>query len=207
MKIGRQGQESHNLLKNIYAVERAGEREGIRNWDKHGNKMLLWHGTKPENVVGILQTGFRIAPSDVAGTGSMFGEGVYFSDIFNKSFNYTAGSFNSYGAAGNGRELKAPKKYMFLCEVALGSLKKLYMSEQVTNLPNNTSHAVMGVGQLGPDPAGNIYMPNGCIVPMGAHVAPTPPKLAAGQWWQLQHNEYVVYNTSQIRVRYLLELR
>jgi hypothetical protein len=194
------------MIKTIYAVERAGEREGIKTWDKIGNKMLLWHGTKPENVVGVLQTGFRIAPSDASNTGSMFGEGVYFADIFNKSYNYTSGvSFNSFGSGT--KVLKKPKKYLFLCEVALGNMKKLYMSENVTNLPTSSVHSVMGVGQVGPDPTGNIFMPNGSILPMGKLVNTPQPKLQPGQWWQLQHNEYVVYDTTQIRVRYLFELR
>jgi hypothetical protein len=52
------------LISNIFAIERREEREKISSWDKHGNKMLLWHGTKAENMVGILQTGFRISPPE-----------------------------------------------------------------------------------------------------------------------------------------------
>ena len=59
----------------VYAVERPNERENIKQHYDKGNKMLLWHGTRKENLVGIMQTGFRIAPSNAARTGSMFGEG------------------------------------------------------------------------------------------------------------------------------------
>ena len=78
-----------NLIANIYAVERKNERNNMKNWSKNGNKTLLWHGTRGENLIGIMQTGFRIAPSDAMKTGSMFGEGVYFSDILNKSLQYS----------------------------------------------------------------------------------------------------------------------
>lgn len=186
-------------------MERVGEREGIKNWDKVGNKMLLWHGTKPENIVGILQSGFRIAPAGVEGTGSMFGQGIYFADQFNKSFNYTQGINYNY-SRGN-KKLKKPRKYMFLCEVALGKSKVLYQAEEITTLPNSTHQSVKGVGQVGPNPEGNVYLPNGSIIPLGTSVQAPQPKLNPGQWWQLQHNEYIVYDPTQVRIKYLLELR
>jgi hypothetical protein len=182
----------------------------MQKWNKAGNKMLLWHGTRPENVLGILNSGFRIAPSDANRTGAMFGDGVYFADIFNKSFNYTGSSFGRTSFFGNGgaqQKLKEPKKYMFLCEVALGKCKKYYQGEDVTSLPNTHHQSVFGVGRLGPEPAGNIYLPNGCVIPIGNLVQTPEPKLPAGQYWGLQHNEFVVYDTSQVRIRYLLELR
>jgi hypothetical protein len=194
---------------NIYAVERLGERENIKTWDKIGNKMLLWHGTKPENIVGILQTGFRIAPACAESTGAMFGPGVYFTDLFSKAYNYTSGNqFHTYGGFGqNKKKVKAPKKYVFLCEVALGHSRKLYNSEQVTDLPNSKNHSVMGVGRTGPDPAANIYLPSGCIVPLGKSINNPEPKLPQGQWWGLNHNEYVVYDTTQVRIKYMVELK
>ena len=76
IKNGYQGSRKMNrFIANIFAIERQDERENISKWEKYGNKMMLWHGTKPENLIGILQTGFRIAPPDVSRTGSLFGEG------------------------------------------------------------------------------------------------------------------------------------
>lgn len=195
-----------NLIANVYAVERRDERENIKKWDKIGNKMLLWHGTKPENVVGILQTGFRIAPACAETTGAMFGPGVYFTDLFNKSYNYTTGmNCNRYHS--QKRRVKAPKKYVFLCEVALGNPKKLYSSENVSGLPNNKLHSVMGVGRRGPDPNANVYLPSGCIVPLGTTVDTPQVKQNANHYWGLNHNEYVVYDTTQVRIKYMVELR
>ncbi len=53
------------------------------------NKLLLWHGTKCENVFGILQRGLQIAPIEAQCNGDMLGKGVYFADCFAKSLNYT----------------------------------------------------------------------------------------------------------------------
>lgn len=39
-----------------------------------GNRMLLWHGSRLSNFVGILSQGLRIAPPEAPVTGYMFGE-------------------------------------------------------------------------------------------------------------------------------------
>jgi poly [ADP-ribose] polymerase len=49
------------------------------------NKMLLWHGSRLSNFVGILSQGLRIAPPEAPVTGYMFGKGIYFADISSKS--------------------------------------------------------------------------------------------------------------------------
>lgn len=113
------------LISNIFAIERRDERENISKWDKHGNKMLLWHGTKAENMVGILQTGFRISPPESSQTGTLFGNGLYFADTFSKCYNYTH-SFGYYNYNRRNRQnAKKPKKYVLLCEVALGKMKEV----------------------------------------------------------------------------------
>jgi hypothetical protein len=197
------------FIANIFAVERKHERENFEAWrkSKDANNMLLWHGTKAENVVGILQTGFRIAPSGVEHTGAMFGEGVYFADIFNKAYQYS--QTRRYGRWGRAQPStkKPAKRYIFLCEVALGNMKVLYESEQVKKLPNKIHQSVMGYGKIGPSQDENILLPNGCIVPLGKIIENKEPKFPKDKWWELEHNEYVVYNTTQIKVRYLLELR
>ena len=45
------------------------------------NRMLLWHGSRLTNWVGILSKGLRIAPPEAPVTGYMFGKGVYFADM------------------------------------------------------------------------------------------------------------------------------
>lgn len=166
--------------------------------------MLLWHGTRGENIVGIIQTGFRIAPADAARTGAMFGEGVYFCDVFNKCFQYSnTSNYHQY----SGVAKKLAKKYVFLCEVALGNSMKLTTAQNVTGLPNDQHQSVMGYGMTGPNPQGNVYMNNGCIIPLGKIENNPPLGKDANQPRSLQYNEYVVYNITQVRIRYILELR
>jgi hypothetical protein len=47
--------------------------------------MLLWHGSRLTNWVGIISQGLRIAPPEAPSTGYMFGKGVYFADMSSKS--------------------------------------------------------------------------------------------------------------------------
>lgn len=190
------------LISNIFAIERQNERDDISSWDKNGNKMLLWHGTSAQNIVGILQTGFRIAPPDSNHTGSMFGQGVYFADMFSKSIGYTNRRYYGYG---HDKKKKPEKLYMLLCEVALGKMKEYTQStEPPKNIPSKKFQSVKGLGRTGPDMAKSIYLQNGCVIPLGSIINyPTNPNT----WHSLNHNEYVVYNTQQVRIKYIVELR
>lgn len=53
--------------------------------------MLLWHGSKISNFMGILAQGLKgiyyilnilVAPPWAFNTGTMFGKGIYFADMF-----------------------------------------------------------------------------------------------------------------------------
>lgn len=55
---------------------------------KIGNNMLLWHGSRVSNFVGILSQGLRIAPPEAPASGYLFGKGIYLADMAEKSINY-----------------------------------------------------------------------------------------------------------------------
>jgi len=58
-----------------------------------------------------------------------------------------------------------------------------------------------GVGRTVPDQKGNITLDDGVIVPCGK------PKDEPGSAGYLQYNEYIVYDTSQIKMRYLMKVK
>jgi len=70
---------------------------------KNTKEELFWHGSRNENWWSILTTGLLIRPSNAVATGSMFGDGIYFADKFQKSYGYSSGR-NSYYAKGNSSE-------------------------------------------------------------------------------------------------------
>jgi len=70
---------------------------------KNTKEELFWHGSRNENWWSILTSGLLIRPSNAVHSGSMFGDGIYFADKFQKSYGYTSGR-NSYWARGNSNE-------------------------------------------------------------------------------------------------------
>lgn len=76
--------------------------------------MDLFHGSRNENVLSIMQNGLKIKPKSAVHTGSMFGAGIYFASDVTKSANYC------WGFNGGSRN---DSYYMFVSEVATGKIK------------------------------------------------------------------------------------
>ena len=151
--------------------------------------MLLWHGSRLTNFVGILSQGLRIAPPEAPVSGYMFGKGVYFADMCSKSANYCCTSRDN------------PTGILLLCEVALGNMnEKLHADYHAANLPSD-KHSTKGMGRTGPDPKNWTMMKDGVVIPMG----PGGPTGTMGT--HLAYNEFIVYDVAQIRVKYLLRTK
>ena len=59
--------------------------------------MLLFHGSRVINFLGILAMGLKVAPPWAQSNGAMFGKGIYFADACCKSMAYTNDyMFNNY---------------------------------------------------------------------------------------------------------------
>jgi len=77
-------------IAHIFKMQRKGEAEMINTFKEVPNHFLLFHGSMMFNFIGILSQGLKIAPPEAPTTGYMFGKGVYFADMFDKSFQYSA---------------------------------------------------------------------------------------------------------------------
>ncbi|GMT03110.1 hypothetical protein PENTCL1PPCAC_30398 [Pristionchus entomophagus] len=175
-------------LKNVFRVGREGEADNEEVMDKIGNRKLLWHGSRLSNYFGILSQGLRIAPPEAPATGYMFGKGVYFADMASKSGNYCYVSED--GQTG----------FLLLAEVALGEENLLKNADyNANNLPTG-KHSTWGLGRTMPNPAQNKQLNEKVVVPCGKPIANSMANDAG-----LLYNEFIVYNTQQIRLRYLLE--
>jgi len=187
-------------VKHVFRAARKGEATDFAA--AVGNRQLLWHGSRLTNWVGILSQGLRIAPPEAPATGYMFGKGVYFADMFSKSANYCMATSDSSTAV------------LVLCEVALGEQYELIRAEYEAkeNSEKQGKQSTFGIGKTCPDPAGSRKLPDGTHVPMG--------KGAANKYLQenlerlqkenntkdpaLLYNEFIVYDTSQIRMKYVV---
>ncbi|GFR05312.1 poly polymerase 2 [Trichonephila clavata] len=104
-----------------------------------GNNLLLWHGSRITNWLGILKEGLRIAPPEAPVTGYMFGKGVYFADVSSKSANYCFAT------------KRKNEGLLLLCEVSVG--KKHYLDKADEDLPITLPegcNSVLGKGRFDP---------------------------------------------------------
>lgn len=176
-------------LLDVFAVEREGEKDNFNS--ELQNRMLLWHGSRLSNWVGILSQGLRVAPAEAPVTGYMFGKGIYFADMSSKSANYCfASQKNNQGL-------------LLLSEVALGDSNELLDADYNADQLPSGKHSTKGLGQTAPDPKKSVSL-NGVTVPLGPSV-----KTGVGQkgGYSLLYNEYIVYNPAQIQMKYLLRVQ
>ncbi|CDW91652.1 poly(adp-ribose) polymerase [Stylonychia lemnae] len=175
-------------LLDLFKVVRGGEDKTF-NPNKLSNKKLLWHGSRFSNFGGILSQGLRIAPPEAPKTGYLFGKGVYFADLAGKSAPYCCANLsNNVGL-------------FLLCEVAVGKPRPLYQTDQdADNLPKGFD-CTQCIGRKIPNPAESKTIEKDIEVPYGKLI--TNPDKGA----QREHNEFVVYNTNQIRMKYLCKVQ
>ena len=77
------------------------------------NRYIFCHGTKIENVLGIMSQGLKNAPVQAVNTGKVHGSGIYLSDMFYYSLYYCY----------HGNRYKAGQKaIMILAEAAVGEI-------------------------------------------------------------------------------------
>ncbi|EPQ16369.1 Poly [ADP-ribose] polymerase 1 [Myotis brandtii] len=123
----------------------------------------------------------------LAPTGYMFGKGIYFADMVSKSANYCHTSQGD------------PVGLVLLGEVALGNMYELKHALHVSKLPKG-KHSVKGLGKTTPDPSASITL-DGVEVPLGNGVSSGVDDTS------LLYNEYIVYDTAQVNLKYLLKLK
>ncbi|CAF3705239.1 unnamed protein product [Adineta steineri] len=176
-------------IEDIFEIERENENEVFKDV---GNKMLLWHGSRLTNFAGIMSQGLRIAPPEAPVTGYMFGKGLYFADMSSKSANYC------YPTPSKNTGL------VLLSEVALGKCNELLNADNNAHrLPDGFS-SVKGLGSIAPNLKNAVTLDNDVVIPMGPSES-TDVNNPKG--YTLNYNEYIVYDTKQVRMRYVIKLK
>ena len=173
----------------IYEIERD---DHSKKNTSIGNTMLLWHGTRLSNYVSILQKGLLLNPEIIHGTfvsGKMFGYGIYSADSFSKSFNYC-------GCYSPGEEA-----CLFLAEVDLGTPSKRIQSDYYItkdSLAKEGCQSTWGQGKVtvsGCDEVNGVKVPYGPLIDSNVDGA------------YLQYNEFIVYDTDQLRLKYIVRVK
>ncbi|XP_054991926.1 protein mono-ADP-ribosyltransferase PARP3 [Sorex araneus] len=178
-------------LQHVWKVNREGEGDRFQAHSELGNRKLLWHGTNVAVVAAILTSGLRIMPH----SGGRVGRGIYFASENSKSAGYVTGMPCGSHSIG----------YMFLGEVALGREHHITVDEPNLTEPPSGFDSVIARGHTEPDPTQDTVLEldgQKVAVPQGP---PKPcPQFKGSSFSQ---SEYLIYQESQCRLRYLLEIR
>lgn len=166
-------------LLHVFKISRHNEIERFAPFEGTSNRKLLFHGTRLTNIVAIMTNGLKLPEY-----GGMLGRGIYFSDAVSKSVAYCRVS-NENGL-------------MLLCEVALGNYETSAAPGPGYVYPAGTE-SVQALGNY--HPATFNIRPDGLIVPDGVLVERNDPNV------HLRFNEYIVYDESRVKIRYLLKLK
>ena len=89
----------------------------------------------------------------------------------------------------------------------MGKTKRLTRAQYFEQPPEGFD-SVTGVGRRGPDYTNLITLESGAKVPFGKYTEydySNEPMIHNNLY--LQHNEYIVYDTSQLKMRYLIHLK
>lgn len=153
---------------------------------KFENKMLLWYGTRIGNYVSLISEGFHLPSPESPSTAYMFGKGIYFADMSVKA------SASCHPSNGIG--------FLMLCEVSLDNIEKRTFGDY--NLPSTMKegmNSVLGCGLNVPDESGTKVL-NNIKIPLGP-----PVKSDIKSFFGF--NQYIVYDTSRIKIRYLVKIK
>ena len=141
----------------------------------HLETKLLYHGSRNENFLSILQTGLKIRPKGVQTTGSMFGDGIYAANKARKSIGYTS-LRGSYWASGHSN-----RAYLAIFEFATGKEWNLLDNQSWSGWMSRIDES-----QVKSKGCDSVFAKGGV---------------------DLRNDEYVVYNSNQCTIRYLIELK
>jgi len=125
-------------IKNVWKIKVKEQTEDYSKYMKEvGNIKSLFHGSGPQNILGICKRGLLMRPPGVYVTGSMFGNGLYFADQSSKSEQYAFGRYSGFGGKGD-------TYFMFLADVALGKVMEYTTPQSNLSKAPNGYHSVMG---------------------------------------------------------------
>jgi len=167
----------------IYRVSRPEEAGNIVSTGM-GNYKMLWYGTNILNLMSIMRNGLQPTEAPCNMNVPMFGKGIYLSDMAGRSMQ----DCKTWGSE---------KKYMLLCQVALGHVKE--MRESTLKEPDVVANSVMAVGKYIPTPGKELILPEGGAISLGEKIK-NPNMTGVTN----TYNEYVVYSPEQVCLRYLV---
>jgi poly [ADP-ribose] polymerase len=177
------------FLKLIEAFEISRESDKEKNLKNVGNSMLLWHGTKLFNLVSLLTEGLTMPSPEIPELCYSFGRGIYFHDMASKAAEFCV------------KDPGDNQSYLLLYEVALGNINQLHHVYVIPPVLPKHCNSIKVFGHTAPPKKSYITIDENIQVPLGKPETVNIPNSSQ------QHNEYIVYDDKQIRLKYLLRVK
>ncbi|GAB1320944.1 Poly [ADP-ribose] polymerase [Madurella fahalii] len=197
-------------LQDIYSVfVKAGLPNPYRDWieakqgrDVSGEqKLLLWHGTPPDSLLGILDLGLQIRRRGATWTGTMFGNGIYLADASSKSATFCK------------HQRWDGDSVLLLCEADVGRqrirrVQSMENGHDVIGAPGSQYRCIEGLGKI--RPGGWKYVGWEMVGAPSTGVIQMPDTSVPYNSFPigiLGFNEYVVYDPSHVLIRYIFRIK
>ncbi|RDD42964.1 Poly [ADP-ribose] polymerase 1 [Trichoplax sp. H2] len=175
-------------VEEVFKVERYGEDKQYQHFSNFNNRMLLWYQTRFTSYASMLSKGIRFTPPKTCLDRSyIYGKGVYFTDSASMCAERCEPTMTN------------PTIIMCLCEVALGKIYEMRFPDchEMPKMPA-TANSFKCPGEFIPNPSEKFTLENGTVVPLGKM---TKDNNGSGA------NDYVVYDTRQLQIRYLVKAK
>ena len=183
-------------ITDIIRVIRKEETKTREKFENLSNHYLLFHGTKITNLSGILLYGFNPPNTPFTHSAYVFGNGIYFTDVYNKSKRYSE-------IIKDENNLNIKYNYIILCEVALGNIK--YKDNSVDldkkEFLQQGYNSLKSFAYRGPDYSKNFVCYDGLIIPLGNIIEYNYTFLRKSE-----NPEYVIFDKEQIKIRYIVKI-
>ncbi|KAN0049844.1 hypothetical protein ACTA71_002939 [Dictyostelium dimigraforme] len=184
----------------IFKVDRTGvddEQLFTQQWAEsiYNNRMLLFHGSRIQSWCTILPNGLKIASPLSPKSGYRLGKGVYLADCISVSCLYTGATKENSTAI------------VAICDVALGNSAALYHDTYMEEAQLGYQ-STKAFGKRQPalyDQLNGCYQDKDEFIP--SSILKGPIIETGSVVTSFTHNEYVIYNNSQCRIKYLLKLK
>ncbi|GFU18621.1 poly polymerase 2 [Nephila pilipes] len=195
MELEKCLKETHGSTHSTYEMEiidafKCYKNQEHSSFKNFGNNLLLWHGSRITNWLGILKEGLRIAPPEAPVSGYMFGKGLYFADVSSKSANYCFAT------------KRKNEGLLLLCEVSVGN--QYYLTKAEENMPlglPEESNSVLGKGRFSPSSFRMGSLSSEAKIPCG-------PLIECPSYeGSLHYNEYIVYDVKQVKMKYIIRIK
>ena len=161
----------------------------------NNKRLLLFHGTKTQNILGILSKGLLIAPIESESSGKRFGNGIYLSDSFNKALGYSS---------------TEKKKYILLVDTLLDNL---YQVDDKTKIINVKELKMKGYNCLINNASkkasfeDRIFFNNGMTIPTKIIEKKVENNFSFGSTFGTDYDtEYVIYDSNLVNIKYIIEI-